>query len=58
MKVSVELAPEHREPYAIIYTDKVTDEIQRMMDALVSVWDLECRRLFIIRSSYRCQSRF
>lgn len=36
MKVSVELAPEHREPYAIIYTDKVTDEIQRMMDVFGS----------------------
>lgn len=36
MKVSVELAPEYREPYAIIYTDKVTDEIQRMMDVFGS----------------------
>lgn len=36
MKVSVELAPEHKEPYAIIYTDKVTDEIQRMMDVFGS----------------------
>ena len=36
MKVSVELAPEYREPYAIIYTDKVTDEVQRMMDVFGS----------------------
>lgn len=36
MKVSVELAPEYKEPYAIIYTDKVTDEIQRMMDVFGS----------------------
>ena len=34
MKVSVELSPEFKEPYAIIYTDRVTDEIQRMIDLL------------------------
>lgn len=32
MKVSVEISPEHKEPCVVIYTDKVTDEIQRMID--------------------------
>lgn len=32
MKVSVDLSPEYKEPYAVIYTEKVTDEIQRLMD--------------------------
>lgn len=34
MKVSVELSSDIIEPYAIVYTDKVTDEIQRMIDIL------------------------
>lgn len=34
MKVSVELSSEYREPYAIVYADKVTDEIQKMIDIL------------------------
>ena len=32
MKVSVELSTEYKEPYAIIYTDRMTDEIQRVID--------------------------
>ncbi len=32
MKVSVDISPEYREPYVVIYTDRVTDEIQRMVD--------------------------
>ena len=32
MKVSVDLSAEYTEPYAVIYTDKVTDEIRRMLD--------------------------
>ncbi len=32
MKVSVDISPEYREPYAVIHTDKVTEEIQRMID--------------------------
>ncbi len=32
MKVSVELSMEYKEPYAIIYTDRMTDEIQRVID--------------------------
>ena len=32
MKVSVDISPEYKESYAVIYTDKVTDEIQRMID--------------------------
>ena len=34
MKVSVELSSEYNEPYAIIYADKLTDEIQKMIDIL------------------------
>ena len=32
MKVSVDISPEYKEPYAEIHTDKVTEEIQRMTD--------------------------
>ncbi len=32
MKVNVELSTEYKEPYAIIYTDRMTDEIQRVID--------------------------
>ena len=33
MKVSVTISPDYKEPYAVIYTDKVTDDIQRIIDA-------------------------
>ena len=32
MKVSVDISPTYQDPYAVIYTDKVTEEIQRMID--------------------------
>ncbi len=32
MKVRVDISDEYRETHAVIYTDKVTDEIQRMID--------------------------
>ena len=32
MKVTVELSDKFREPYAVIYTDKITDSIQHMLD--------------------------
>ena len=32
MKVSVALSTEYKEPYAIIYADRMTDEIQRVID--------------------------
>ena len=32
MKVKVDISAEFIEPYAVIYTNKVTDEIQRMID--------------------------
>ena len=34
MKVSIDMSPEYREPYAIIRTDKMTEEIQRIADLL------------------------
>lgn len=34
MKVSVELSSEYNEPYAIVYADKISDEIQKMIDIL------------------------
>lgn len=36
MKVSVDVSEQYKEPFAVIYTDKVTDEIQRMLDILGS----------------------
>ena len=32
MKVTVDISDEYKEPYAVIYTDKVTEEIQRIID--------------------------
>ncbi len=32
MKVRVDISPEYKEPIAVIHTDAVTDEIQRMID--------------------------
>lgn len=34
MKVSVELSKEYNPPYAVIYTDTVTDDIQKAIDLL------------------------
>ena len=34
MKVNVELSKEHVPPYAVIYTDAVTEEIQKAIDLL------------------------
>ena len=32
MKVSIDLSAEYKEPYAVIHTDKVTDEIMRIVE--------------------------
>lgn len=32
MKVKVDISAEYKEPYAVIYTNKVTEDIQRMID--------------------------
>lgn len=32
MKVSVDISPEWKEPYAVIYTNQMTDDIQRIVD--------------------------
>ncbi|MBP3869613.1 MAG: LytTR family transcriptional regulator [Faecalicoccus sp.] len=34
MKVTVELSDKCKEPYAVMYTDRMTDSIQRIMDAV------------------------
>lgn len=34
MKVTVDISAEYKEPYAVIYTDKVTEEIQRIIDTI------------------------
>ncbi len=34
MKVNVDISENHTEPYAVIYTNRVTDEIQRLVDLL------------------------
>ena len=34
MKVSIDISAEYKEPFAVIYTDKVTPEIQRVIDVL------------------------
>ena len=36
MKVSVDISPEHTEPHAVIYTSRMTDEIQRLIDVFGS----------------------
>ena len=32
MKVTVDISNEYKEPYAVIHTDKITEEIQRIID--------------------------
>jgi DNA-binding LytR/AlgR family response regulator len=32
VKVNIDISAEYKEPYAVIHTDKVTEEIQRMID--------------------------
>ncbi|SHI69538.1 transcriptional regulator, LytTR family [Butyrivibrio fibrisolvens DSM 3071] len=32
MKVTVDISSEYKEPYAVIHTDKITEEIQRIID--------------------------
>ena len=32
MKVNIDISAEYKEPFAVIHTNKVTDEIQRMID--------------------------
>lgn len=34
MKVKIDISAEYKEPFAVIHTDKVTDEIQRIVDVL------------------------
>lgn len=36
MKVNVDISSEYKEPYAVIYTSEVTEDIQRMIDILGS----------------------
>jgi len=36
VKVSIDISSEYKEPFAVIHTDKVTDEIQRMADLFSS----------------------
>ena len=33
MKVSIELSAEYQVPYAVIYADQITDEIQKIMES-------------------------
>ena len=35
MKVKIDISEEYKEPFAVIHTDKVTDEIQRIIDLFV-----------------------
>lgn len=34
MKVKIDISAEYKEPFAVIHTDKVTDDIQRIIDVL------------------------
>lgn len=36
MKVSVDMSPAYTEPYAVIYTDRITEEVQRLLDLFSS----------------------
>lgn len=36
MKVNIDISPDYKEPFAVIHADKVTDEIQRIIDYLGS----------------------
>lgn len=32
MKVNIDISAEYKDPYAVIYTDQITDEIQQILD--------------------------
>ena len=32
MKVNLDVSPEYKEPYAVIHTDKITEEVQRLLE--------------------------
>ncbi len=32
MKVTLDISSDYKEPYVVIHTDKVTEEVQRMID--------------------------
>ena len=34
MKVSVDISPEHKEPFAVIHTDRMTEEIMRLTELI------------------------
>lgn len=34
MKVNLELSPEYTESYVVVYTDRITEEVQRVLDFL------------------------
>ncbi len=36
MKVNVDISPQYKDPYAVIYAERVTPDIQRMIDMLGS----------------------
>lgn len=36
MKINVDISSEYKEPYAVIYTNEVTEDIQRIIDTLGS----------------------
>ena len=36
MKINVDISSEYREPYAVIYTNEVTEDIQRILDTFGS----------------------
>ena len=36
MKVNIDISAEYKEPYAVIHTDKMTDEIRRIVDLFSS----------------------
>ena len=53
MKVSIELSPEYSEPYAIIYADKITDNIQRTLDIFGSKYIYGKNDLFSVVITFR-----
>lgn len=34
MKVNIEIAPQYKDPYAVVYTNKITDEVQHIINML------------------------
>ena len=53
MQVKIEVSPEHTPPRAVIYTDRITPEIQRALDILQAKDTPSWRSVTDVRSFFQ-----